>query len=81
MILQYRDYIITGSPEEIKQFIDLMEQHAEIGCCINSKPYTRPTCPECGSDLLKWIGSDSLGMVKYRCTKCGTIIEINSKDL
>ena len=77
MILQYRDYTITGSPEEIKQFIDLIEQ---INFSCSSKEiYHRPICPHCGTHIVGWIGCDEeTGISKYKCDQCGTVFDFGN---
>lgn len=39
MILSYKDYVITGTPQEIKEFINLMENKTYIGYEVGSNFY------------------------------------------
>ena len=39
MILSYKDYVITGTPQEIKEFINLMENRTYIGYKVSSDFY------------------------------------------
>lgn len=82
MTLQYRDFTISGTAEELKSFIDMIEKN-DVQSYITTNTQSTfkfyDCCPACGSKKIARTKTINGLHTTVFCAECGHVLEEGNK--